>query len=191
LDFEQTHCKFFEHHLARRSGERKGRLARGHNHLEKLFLQNVWWPPFGRFGIECDGFQTHVKEMDREKFDYALNRDNCMMGMGWKMIHFSYDSIQERPEICRMMLKMIIGSYYFSVRKESPLLPQEKEILRMAWISGKPIRPRDISEHYRINFRTSRKRLRALVDNGWLEPITRGGKVLYYELIKAQFEQLL
>ena len=31
---------------------------------------------FGRFGIECDGFQSHVKDMDREKFNYSLNRDN-------------------------------------------------------------------------------------------------------------------
>ncbi|MBP1965889.1 hypothetical protein J2Z65_005134 [Paenibacillus aceris] len=47
--FEQAHHKFLEGHLGRRTGERKGRLVRGHNFAEKLLLQNVWWPLFGNF----------------------------------------------------------------------------------------------------------------------------------------------
>ena len=112
MPFEQAHQSFIETHHARRSGERKGRLIRGHNYAEKLLLQQVWWPlfgnfdnlhpeyeiydwnrksqfldfafltPFGRFGIECDGYQSHIKDMDREKFSYALNRDTFLTGNG-------------------------------------------------------------------------------------------------------------
>ncbi|MCY9664003.1 hypothetical protein M5X11_03265 [Paenibacillus alginolyticus] len=49
MPFEQAHQLFIENHHARRSGERKGRLMRGHNYAEKLLLQLVWWPLFGNF----------------------------------------------------------------------------------------------------------------------------------------------
>jgi hypothetical protein len=134
LNFEFSHQTFIDYHTALRSGERKGRLIRGHLYAEKLFLQNVWYPlfghldhlhpeyeiyvwnrksqfidfayltPFGRFGMECDGFQSHVKDMDREKFSYSLNRETFLTAMGWKMMHFSFDDIQNRPEVCRMLL---------------------------------------------------------------------------------------
>ena len=39
-----------ERHLSARSGERQGRLKRGHGHAEQLFLHNVWWPLRGDFG---------------------------------------------------------------------------------------------------------------------------------------------
>lgn len=98
--FEKEHEAFIERHLSARTGERRGRLARGHQYAEKLLLQNVWWPlfgnldhlhpeyevydwnrksqfldfaflpPYGRFGLECDGYQSHVKDMDREKFSF-------------------------------------------------------------------------------------------------------------------------
>ncbi|CAM3324817.1 hypothetical protein PALU110988_16300 [Paenibacillus lupini] len=45
--FETAHSDWLEGHKARRSGERKGRLERGHQHAEKLFLQQVWWPLIG------------------------------------------------------------------------------------------------------------------------------------------------
>ncbi|MDQ0903603.1 hypothetical protein QFZ80_007431 [Paenibacillus sp. V4I7] len=141
MPFEQAHQSFIEIRHARRTGERKGRLLRGHNFAEKLLLQQVWWPlfgnfdnlhpeyeiydwnrksqfldfafltPFGRFGIECDGYQSHIKDMDREKFSYALNRDTFLTGMGWTMIHFSFDDIQNRPEVCRMLLQLVIGPH--------------------------------------------------------------------------------
>lgn len=46
LDFELAHESYIEKHIALRNGERKGRLLRGHNYAEKLFLQNVWYPLF-------------------------------------------------------------------------------------------------------------------------------------------------
>lgn len=101
MNFEQAHDAFIARHMNGRSGERKGRLLRGHSYGEKLLLENVWWPLvgsfddlhpeyevydwnrksqfldfsflplYGKFGLECDGFQTHVKDMDREKFSYS------------------------------------------------------------------------------------------------------------------------
>jgi hypothetical protein len=49
LDFEWLYASFIANHAALRSGERKGRLLRGHAYAEKLFLQQVWAPLFGNF----------------------------------------------------------------------------------------------------------------------------------------------
>ncbi len=221
MDFEKAHKEFLDRHLARRTGERKGRLLRGHLYAEKLLLKNVWWPlfgnldhlhpeyevydwnrksqyldfaflpPFGRFGLECDGFQSHVKDMDREKFSYALNRDTFLTGMGWKMIHFSFDDVQNRPEVCRMLLQLVISPYLIQHRTVHPADLIEKEVLRLAWRLGRWIRPKDVSDHFEVDFRTARKWLRSLVEKGWLNPVARGGDVRYYELKDGSLEHLL
>ncbi|WP_373230821.1 hypothetical protein [Cohnella sp.] len=49
MNFDQAHEVFLNSHLGRRTGERRGRLERGHGHGEKLFLQNIWWILKGNF----------------------------------------------------------------------------------------------------------------------------------------------
>ncbi|MCY9661513.1 hypothetical protein P5G65_20450 [Paenibacillus chondroitinus] len=220
MDFERLHASFFEKHAALRSGERKGRLVRGHAYAEKLFLQQVWMPlfgnfdnlhpeyeiydwnrksqfldfaymtPFGKFGIECDGFQNHVKEMDREKFSYALNRDTFLTALGWKMMHFSFDDIQSRPEICRMLLQMVVGPCTLRNDAAAPVPVMEKEVLRLAWMLGRAIRPQDVIQLFDVDFRTARKWLRGLVEKGCLSPMTTGNSVRSYEVKEGSWEHL-
>lgn len=47
--FEAAHERYIQQHLEARSGERRGRLERGHQYAEKLFLRTIWWPLLGRF----------------------------------------------------------------------------------------------------------------------------------------------
>ncbi|WP_410771746.1 hypothetical protein [Fontibacillus sp. BL9] len=204
MNFEEAHLALIKNHMARRTGERKGRLLRGHNYAEKLLLQNVWWPlfgtlenlhpeyevydrnrksqfldfaflpPFGKFGLECDGFQSHIKDMDREKHCYALNRDTFLTGMGWKMIHFSFDDVQYRPEICRMLLQLVISPHLIRAEFPQSLHPIEKEILRLAWSLGRKIRPKDVADFMHMDFRTARRWLRSLADKDLLNPVQIG-----------------
>lgn len=219
-DFENAHRLLLERHLNMRKGERKGRLLRGHQYAEKLLLKNVWWPlfgsldqlhpeyevydwnrksqfldvaflpPFGRFGLECDGFQSHVKDMDRERFSYSLNRDTFLTGMGWKIIHFSFDDVQNRPEICRMLLQTVIGPSLIRKSAENSISPIEREMMRVAWNLGKGIRPKDVMNHYGVNFRTARKWLQSLVDKGLLRPIIINRYICYYEPVEGLSEGL-
>ncbi|MHA6532546.1 hypothetical protein [Paenibacillus sp. BAC0078] len=221
MEFEKAHSIFIEHHTSERAGERRGRLLRGHNYAEKLFLQNVWWPLFeslehvhpeyevldwnrksqfldfaflpasgGRFGIECDGFQSHIKDMDREKFSYALNRDTFLTGMGWRMLHFSFDDIQQRPEVCRMLLQLALAPYLSRKTVVKDILSEEKEVLRLAWRQGKPLRPKDVCDHFEINFRTARRLLQSLSDKGFLEPVTSEQRVRFYNVKAMQPDQI-
>ncbi|AIQ58160.1 hypothetical protein [Paenibacillus borealis] len=213
MEFEQAHCTFIETHTNERAGERRGRLLRGHNYAEKLFLQNVWWPLFesleylhpeyevydwnrksqfldfaflppngARFGIECDGFQSHIKDMDREKFSYALNRDTFLTGMGWKMLHFSFDDLQQRPEVCRMLLQLVLAPYLARSTAAQHLISEEMDVLRLAWRIARPLRPKDVTEYLHINFRTARRLLVSLTDKGLLKPVISKERVRYYEV---------
>lgn len=222
MSFELAHTAFMEDHLARRSGERKGRLLRGHNYAEKLFLQQVWWPlfeslnnlhpefeiydwnrksqfldfayfsPAGRIGIECDGFQSHIKDMDREKFSYSLNRNTFLTAMGWRMIHFSFDDIQNRPEVCRMLLQLVISPHLIRTTSAASLTPFEKEVLRLAINLSRPIRPKDIINCFDVNFRTARNWLTCLVEKGVLrKKSANGAYARYYELCDRAWQWLL
>lgn len=144
----------------------------------------------GRFGIECDGFQSHVKDMDREKFSYSLNRDTFLTGMGWRMLHFSFDDVQQRPEVCRMLLQLVLAPYLARKTIAADLLSEEKEVLRLAWRIAKPLRPKDVCDHFQINYRTARRLLIALTSKGLLKAIEGGRGIRYYELKPMHPDQM-
>ncbi|WP_019911509.1 hypothetical protein [Paenibacillus sp. HW567] len=155
------------------------------------FLDFAFLPASGgRFGIECDGFQSHIKDMDREKFSYALNRDTFLTGMGWRMLHFSFDDIQQRPEVCRMLLQLALAPYLARKTAVKDILSEEKEVLRLAWRQGRPLRPKDVCDHFQINFRTARRLLQSLSDKGFLHPIAGGRGVRYYEVKPMHADQV-
>lgn len=155
------------------------------------FLDFAFITPFGRFGIECDGFQTHVKDMDREKFSYALNRDTFLTGLGWRMIHFSFDDVQQRPEVCRMLLQLAIAPYLLQSTTENRSTKMEKELLHLAWQLGSPLRPKDVCDAWGIDYRTVRKLLQSTIKKGWLEPISVGSTIRYYQLKESSLIQIL
>ncbi|WP_338139506.1 DUF559 domain-containing protein [Paenibacillus thiaminolyticus] len=141
MSFEKAHKAFIRHHLQRRTGERRGRLERGHREAEKLFCRNVWWPLRGSFNqlhpeyevldwrglsyfcdfawlspqvkliIEIKGFVPHVRNMDRQKYYNELNRETFLSAIGFQVISFAYDDVADRPELCMALLRMVISRY--------------------------------------------------------------------------------
>jgi hypothetical protein len=65
--------------ILRRNGERKGRLLRGHNHAEKLLLQNIWMPLFG--SLENLHPEYEVYDWNR-KSQIAISRF-CLLPSIW------------------------------------------------------------------------------------------------------------
>ncbi|MGZ9583308.1 hypothetical protein [Paenibacillus marinisediminis] len=214
MNFEEAQASFHEHHLAARSGERRGRLERGQRHAETLFLRNVWWPLQGHFHdlhpeyevldwrgrsyfsdyawlpghvrllIEIKGYASHVRDMDRQKYCNELNRETFLYAMGYHVISFAYDDVEQRPELCLTLLRMVMSRHQPSSTSVTRALMAEKEMIRFAIQLARPIRPKDVERHFEISHRTAVKMLHRLCQKGWLSSVHRGKgvRVVQYEL---------
>lgn len=214
--FEQAHAAFIEEHLKRRTGERKGRLERGHREAEKLFCRKVWWEVQGNFEglhpeyevldwrglsyfcdfvwlagpvklvIEIKGYGPHVKDMDRQKYCYELNRETFLAAMGFQVISFAYDDVANRPELCVTLLRMVLNRYLPAASPADPLTLREREILRLACTLARPLRPVDVETHLGLNHRTAVRTLQSLSAKGVLLAVAgpEGKHVTKYELHK-------
>jgi hypothetical protein len=107
------------------------------------------------------------------------------------MLHFSFDDLDKRPEVCRMLLQLAIGPYLLRNPTLRSALLAEKEVLRLAWNLGRPVRPKDVSDRLEVDFRTARKWLRSLVEKGWLHPNETCGGVRSYGLTQGSLSPLL
>lgn len=217
MAFEEAYAAFIRHHLASRMGERRGRLERGHRHGESLFLSNVWWPLRGSFEdlhpeyevpdwrgrsyfadlawlpgyvkllFEIKGFATHVRDMDRQKYCNELNRETFLYAMGYHVISFAYDDVEQRPDLCIALLRMVLSRFQSSQTPVSRTILAEKEIIRLAVQLAQPIRPKDVERHFEIDHKTAVLMLRKLCTKGWLTPSYRGSgkRIVRYELSRG------
>jgi hypothetical protein len=216
VTFKEAHTHFIHHHLESRAGERRSRLERGHRHGESLFLQNVWWPLKGNLEdlhpeyevldwrgrsyfadlawlpgyvkllFEIKGYATHVRDMDRGKYCSELNRETFLHAMGYSVISFAYDDIEQRPDVCIALLRMVLSRYQTGQPPVSRALLAEKEIIRLAAQLVQPIRPKDVEQHFEIDHKTAVLMLQKLCTKGWLLPSYRGKgeRVVRYELAR-------
>lgn len=201
MNFEQAYVEFIESHLQKRSGERKGRLERGHQVAEKLFCQNIWWPLRGHFDqlhpefevldwrgrsyfcdfawitemvkliIEIKGFGPHVRDMDRQKYCNELNRETFLTSMGFHVISFAFDDVAYRPELCISLLRMVLSRFQTPTPPLNMNSVIERELVRLAHTLARPIRPVDVTFHLGINHRTAIRALQNLCDKKVFTPI--------------------
>ncbi|MEF2248674.1 hypothetical protein [Paenibacillus sp. IITD108] len=203
MNFEQCHAAFIQDHAQKRTGERKGRLERGHREAEKLFCLNVWWALHSNFVnlhpeyevldwkghsffcdfawitsavkliIEIKGFGPHVRDMDRQKYCNELNRETFLTGMGFQVISFAFDDVAYRPELCTALLRLVLSRYQSAASPVSLNNVMEREIIRLAFTLGRPFRPVDIENHLGINHRTAVRTLQTLCASGIFEAEAR------------------
>lgn len=201
MNFEEAHAVWMQSHFERRSGERKGRLERGHRHGEKLFLRNVWWPLRGNLNdlhpeyeisdwrgrpyfadlawlpgsskilLEIKGYGPHVRDMDRQKYCEELNRELFMQGLGFKVLSFAYDDVADRPDLCMALLRVVLSRHQPGQPAVDLRTRTEREIILLAIQLARFIRPKDIEQHMALNHRTAVRYLQSLSRKGWLRPI--------------------
>jgi len=207
LEYEKAHEKWLASHLKQRTGERKDRLERGHQHGEELFLRQVWWPVVGsleqlhpeyevvdwrgrsyfsdfawivgefRMIIEIKGFGPHVRDMDRRRYCQELNRETFLQAMGYRVISFAYDDVADRPELCITLLRMIISRYHPVEGSNDLATRDELEVIRLAYLTARPLRPKDIELYLRLGHRTAVRLLQGLCAKGYLNPMRSGSGV--------------
>lgn len=195
MNFEKMHALWIHNHLEN-TGERRGRLERGHREAERLFCHNVWWMLRGNFDelhpefevldwrglsyfcdfawltkfvkliIEIKGFGPHVRDMDRQKYCNELNRETFLAGMGYQVISFSYDDVATRPELCLTLLRLLISRFQANSTPVSLTRVMEREIVRLAYRLAQPLRHKDVETHLGINHRTAVRALQSLCAQG-------------------------
>lgn len=208
------------HLSSRPEGERRARLERGHRHAEILFLNKVWWPLRGYFEglhpeyevmdwrgrsyyadfvwlpgyvkllIEIKGYSSHVRDMDRQKYCSELNRETFLYAMSYHVISFAYDDVEQRPELCMTLLRMVLGRYQPAEAPVSRVQLMEQEVLRLAIQLARPIRPQDVKQHFTIDYRTAVRTLHNLADKGGLLPVPTSNqeRTARYELKRSVLE---
>ncbi|ULO08626.1 hypothetical protein H1230_07455 [Paenibacillus sp. 19GGS1-52] len=216
MNYEQAHEEFIQQYVACRTGERRGRLERGHRHAEELFLRNVWWPLRSNFDdlhpeyeildwrgrsyfadfaflpgpvkilLEIKGFATHVRDMDRQKYSNELNRETFLSGLGYQVLSFSYEDVEQRPELCITLLRMVLSRYQTLGAPIGRVLLIEKEIIRFAVQHTGMIRPKDVADYFEMDPKTVRLMLSKLCDKGWLNSVKvgRGIRIVGYMLAR-------
>jgi very-short-patch-repair endonuclease len=217
VGFDEAQAAFMNKHLANRKGERLARLERGYRHPESLFLRNVWWPVQGdlkdlhpeyevsdwrgrsyfadfvwlpghiKLLIEIKGFATHVRDMDRQKYCNELNREAFLCAMGYQVISFAYDDVEQRPDLCITLLRMVLSRYQPASTPITRALLAEKEVIRLALGQPRPLRPKDVEHHFQVDHKTAVQLLRGLCTKGYLIPICGSGqqRVVRYELARG------
>lgn len=205
---------------SRPEGERRARLERGHRHAEVLFLRNIWWPLRGHFGglhpeyevmdwrgrsyfadfawlpgyvkllIEIKGYASHVRDMDRTKYCGELNRETFLYAMGYHVISFAYDDVEQRPELCMTLLRLVLGRYQPAEAPVSRVQLMEQEVIRLIIQLARPIRPQDVKEHFSVDYRSAVRTLHNLADKGWLLPVPTSNqeRTARYELKRSVLE---
>lgn len=150
------------------------------------FADFAWLPLNGlvKLLIEIKGFNTHVRDMDRPKYSNELNRETFLHAMGYHVISFAYDDVEQRPELCIALLRMVLARYQSSPPPVSRAQLAEKELIRLAITIARPIRRMDVVKHFDIDAKTAGLMLAKLCDKGWLVSAERGKRerILNYEL---------
>ncbi|WP_199615433.1 helix-turn-helix domain-containing protein [Paenibacillus alkalitolerans] len=219
--FEKAHKEWLESHKRRRTGDRLKRLEEGHDYLEKLFLKNIWWPAFTSFDdlhpeyevrdyndgkryldhaykplstklvLEADGFNPHIRDVDRWVHADNLLRDSHLIADGWTVVHYSSDVIKYRPRQAQQLLRQIVWGRE-GKHEGAKLSLKEKELLRFARMKGAPIAPVEISAYLDVSKNTTVRILKELLDKQLVKPVDAGKlRIRYYELTRMGREIIL
>lgn len=76
-----------------------------------------------------------------------MERGHRLHSMGYQVISFAYDDIEQRPDICITLLRMVLSRYQPCQTPVSRVLLAQKEIMRLAIGLSQPIRPKDVERH--------------------------------------------
>lgn len=147
MSFKSEHEKWLKEHLAKRNGERKDALRRGHRFGNRLFVETIWWvlmghfislhpeyeviDPRGRpffidfvwklgghfFAFEIMDYGSHGR--DRTKYRMDLNRGLFLQSQGYHYIEISLDELKENPSFILAMLRTILAPYLAVETEES------------------------------------------------------------------------
>ncbi|MCR8657609.1 hypothetical protein [Paenibacillus endoradicis] len=144
-----------------------------------------------RIAFEIKGYGPHVEQSDRTKYRRELNRELFLQAVGVKVISIAVDELESNAELVKSFVKMIVFPYLGmkELGLDGLLNRTENEIIKLALINGKVIRPVDVVNHLEISQMTAIKYLRKLNDMGYFKAVESGRtkRVNKYEYVGSIF----
>ncbi len=212
-NFEKAYVKWLEMHKAAASGERLRRLIKRHGYGEKLLLEQGWWPVLGtlehlhpeyeligingeRYFIdiafirdpkstasEADSFSYHARDIDRDQFSRALDRQNEIVLSDWNILRFSIDKLKDNPEACQNTIRRMLICWY---GKEDEILRNlniyQRELVRVAIRSSTPFSAADARQILGKKDNFTRSTLQSLIHMNILEAASGNQRIHRYRL---------
>jgi len=212
MKFLDGYEEFIDMHRRMRSGTRLKRLSEGLGHAELTFLQNVWWPIFHHFenlhpeyeirdykegyryidfayirpnfriGIEIDGLDSHWRNISKWQFSDHWQRQNSLVIDGWYVLRFTFPDVAEYPRTCQQTIQQLLGNWQTNAVATKQLSVAQREIVRLAFRSSHPIKPKDASDLLDISTKHVQSLLHVLVEDRWLQPASGNVRITSYIL---------
>lgn len=149
-----------------------------HRYIDFAFIQ----PKF-RIAIEIDGIGSHWREITQDQFCDHCQRQNHLIIDGWRVLRFAYKDVHERPRLCQQAVQQLIGR----LTNDSGGIPKtlkvmDREILRLALGTDRPITARDVTDRVQVGRKAATQHLKSLADKGWLEPASGSIRTRSYRI---------
>ncbi|WP_308634965.1 hypothetical protein [Paenibacillus silvisoli] len=165
MSFEVEHEKWVKKHIAKRQGERRDALRRGHGYGNRMFVDKIWWSLMGHF----TGLHPEYEVRDSRGRSYFVD-------FMW---------IVGEHHFVIAMLRSILAPYLAASSEQHKYRKIERQFMRLAIRDHRVIQPSKAAKELELHKQTVIKYCRRLVDEGKLRAITTGssGRVLQYEYL--------
>ena len=211
--FEKAYSEWLSLHISEARGERLRRLLKKHGYGEKLLVQQAWWPAVGNLDdlypeyefidsrgnyyyfdlgcvrlprptvIESDGFSSHARDVDRDKFARGLDRQNEIVLADWNILRFSVDQLKEDPLACQNTIRRMMVNWY---GEENTIMRglnvYQREIVRLATRRNSPITFEQACHLLGKGPKQTRAQLYSLMEQGILESVSGKERFHCYRL---------
>ena len=150
----------------------------GHRYIDFAYIQ-----PGYRIAMEIDGIGPHWKNITQEQFSDHCQRQNHLIIDGWHVLRFTYNDVLDRPRLCQQIIQQLLGRLTgdFSGILQT-LKVTDREIVRLALGSNRPITARDLVTHINVGSNAATRHLIKLMHAGWLEPATGSIRIRSYRI---------
>lgn len=131
--------------------------------------------------IEVDPYGTHYDKLDRRQYSNLWVRNMHLLNDSWLIARIRLDDVRERPRLWHQLFQQMIG-HFFGEHASAPfdLSSRERDVLRLALRSDRPIKIADVRALLQCGYDTARKQLLLLENKKWLIPEGRGTARIHY-----------
>ncbi|WP_027086442.1 hypothetical protein [Cohnella panacarvi] len=132
---------------------------------------------------EADGFSSHARDIDRDQFSRALDRQNEIVLSNWNILRFSIDKLKENSDACQNTIRRMLVCWY---GKEDTFMRDlniyQRELVRVAIRSAIPFTAEDARNILGKKHNFTRATLQSLIQMNILEAASGNQRIHRYQL---------